>query len=162
PDTTVEQQFPSFAQTEAGKSAYFVIRTAEKEPELVQAALGRLLSDAQAKSLLRRTYIDFTGNVEDRLGQINFFDQDPNDPNFKRSEHRTTGSPLFIKSLLTKELLRSFGITDKRDLPGFDVRGEGTSTPDGQYQTLTIKLEKTPTAEQRAAFENALRSTVTS
>ncbi|MFO0967583.1 MAG: protein translocase subunit SecF, partial [Gemmataceae bacterium] len=163
-DTTVEQQFPSFAKAEPGKSAYFVVRTSEKEPELVQAALDRLLRDKKGATLLRRTYIEATPKLADRTIKIEFFDKNPDD--FKGPEgrvelekkHRADGSPLFIKSLFSKELMIELGLTDKRDLPAFEVRGEGTATPDGQYHTLVIKLEKKPD-EDAAKIETALQKT---
>ena len=53
PDVSVEQMFlstdPSFND---GKSRYFTIRTTEKQPELVQASLDRLLRNQEGKSIL--------------------------------------------------------------------------------------------------------------
>src|SRR5262249_38869847 len=115
-DETVEQQFPSFAKAEPGKSAYFVIRTSEKEPELVQAALDRLLRDEKGETLLRRAYIEVTPKLADRTIKIEFFAKNPDE--FKSPEDRVklekdyqaSGSPLFIKSLFSKELMIELGL----------------------------------------------------
>lgn len=166
PDVTVEQQFPSFVKTEGDKSPFFVIRTTEREPELVQAALDRLLRDENNGSLLKRSYIEWGGRPEERLVTIHFYEANPADytgeKRTKLEGMRAKGSPMFFKSLFTKELLKAFGTTDKTKLPDFDVRGEGPSSAESTYETLTVKFEKIPTVESghRDAIQAALDNTV--
>jgi SecD/SecF fusion protein len=52
PDVSVEQMFLSGESYSEGKSRYFTIRTTEKQAELVQASLDRLLRDENGKSLM--------------------------------------------------------------------------------------------------------------
>jgi SecD/SecF fusion protein len=53
PDLSVEQIFLQSDVAESGASRYFTVRTTEKEPELVQISIDRLLSD-NGKSLLQK------------------------------------------------------------------------------------------------------------
>jgi len=165
-DVAVEQQFPSFAEVQGDKSAYFVIRTTEKEPELVQAALDRLLREENGVTLLKRSYIEADFRPEDRMVLVSFFDKDPEEFKDNRikllTDHRASGSPLFFKSLFTKELLKAFGVSDRSKLPPFDVRGEGASTSDGSYHSLSLKFEKAPDLKDRDRIETAIVNTVAS
>ncbi|MDY3558683.1 protein translocase subunit SecD [Gemmata sp. JC673] len=52
PDVSVEQMFLSGEKYEMGKSRYFTIRTTEKQRDLVQAALDRLLVSDKGQSIL--------------------------------------------------------------------------------------------------------------
>jgi SecD/SecF fusion protein len=55
PDSSVELIFPSFDKEEdSSKSKYFNVRTTEREPELVQASLDRLLRDDNGVPLLKK------------------------------------------------------------------------------------------------------------
>jgi SecD/SecF fusion protein len=55
PDWSVELIFPSFDKEEdPSKSKYFNVRTTEREPELVQASLDRLLRDDKGDALLKK------------------------------------------------------------------------------------------------------------
>lgn len=52
PDFSIEQVYLTGDKTDGGKSRSFTIRTTEKEKEIVQVALDRLLRDGENKSLL--------------------------------------------------------------------------------------------------------------
>src|SRR5262249_14293719 len=57
PDSSVEQIFLSTEPAEGGKSRYFTIRTSEKEADLVQVSIDRLMSQDGA-SLLRNIKLE--------------------------------------------------------------------------------------------------------
>ncbi|AWM41073.1 bifunctional preprotein translocase subunit SecD/SecF [Gemmata obscuriglobus] len=52
PDVSVEQMFISGQQFEMGKSRYFTIRTTEKQRDLVQTSLNRLLVNEKGDSIM--------------------------------------------------------------------------------------------------------------
>src|SRR5581483_6869772 len=60
-DWSVEQTFVTGGEeaqpAESGKSRYFTVRTTEREPELVQVMINRLLVDDNGQSLLQKTTI---------------------------------------------------------------------------------------------------------
>src|SRR5262249_7196804 len=62
PDWSVEQIFTS--DSSGDKSKFFTIRTTEKEPELVQAAVDRLFRDDAGKSMLPQTELTVTRTPE--------------------------------------------------------------------------------------------------
>ena len=122
-----------------GKSRNFVVRTIEKEPELVQACLDQLFSE-KGKDLLAKVYARYT-KLDNRESKLTFY-QTPEDAK-KGDKPTATASPSFVKSLFSRELHRAFGITDdKTPLSslglGFEVVTEGSSDPDGKYTVMKI------------------------
>ncbi len=158
PDHSVEQIFSSvFKETEPGKSPLFNVRTSEKEPELVQAVLDRLLMEKNAQgrweSLLRKVEMTYDRNLlkKGRETKLNFAVR-VRDEQGERVEPYPA-SPSFVRTLLNRELLRAFAdrevegsaaqfIRDIRDLPfQIELTGEGEAR-EGRFTTM--KLTFTP------------------
>src|SRR5262249_20548090 len=184
PDPPVEQTFPSFDKAPAGKSHFFTVRTTEKETELVQAVIERLMYDAEGSPLLQKVYMRYEPVARDGT-RLHFYDEPPppgysiqkdlDNPN--RSErfmvtHGAYASPSFVKTLLVRELMRepSFVEVNKADKTEklkfvVDVAGEGSSH-EGRFTTLKVtiawpeKWDKTePISERIAKVQKALERT---
>jgi SecD/SecF fusion protein len=141
------------------ESRNFGIRTTEKEAELVQACLDQLLRDQSGK-LLKIVFAS-TDKLEGRDLRMRFFSQKP--ATGGKQEPDATASPVFVKSLLNRELRREFGITDeKASLPNqlaFEVNGEGNSDSDGKYSVMKISFGADLKDEDRAKVEKAIKAT---
>jgi SecD/SecF fusion protein len=182
PDPSVEMIFPS-RQTDAppNHSRYFNVRSSEREPELIQAALDRLLSEKQGnerKPLLNKLYMHVEP-VGDRGTRLWFYSQNPpakfdpvanEDLLIKEREtkqaERTAfqavdASPSFVKTLFTRELFAQFGVKETKDLPfRYDVAGEGESN-EGRSTILRLSFSPPLTKQQLAKVRAALASTET-
>src|SRR5262249_22726993 len=68
PDVSIEQNFPGNETFTDNKSTHFTVRTSEKEQEIVQTVLERLLRD-KSGVILEKTYVkaDPLGNREAKL-----------------------------------------------------------------------------------------------
>lgn len=130
-------------ELDKGLSRNFVIRTTEKEAELVQACLDELLRDNEGKQLLAKIYArrdrETPGGLDPKGMEVrlSFF----NTPQEAANPEKTpdaTASPSFVKSLLNRELRRVFDITDEKKLLPFlfEVTGEGNNDSDGKYYVL--------------------------
>jgi SecD/SecF fusion protein len=172
PDMSVEQIFVTEErQGKAGKkkidpdkSYYFNVRTSEKEPELVQAALDQLLQEKKGDKwheLLKKVNMDLT---EDRLDgtrevRLAFASPDP-DQGGKYVPHYA--SPSFVRTLFTRELLDQFKKKETRELDfQYDLTTEG-QTKEGR--ATQMRLAFTPhgsnlTADQIAKIRAALAIT---
>ncbi|MCC6417582.1 MAG: protein translocase subunit SecD [Gemmataceae bacterium] len=167
PDVSVEQIFSTtFKETEPGKSPLFNVRTSEKEPDLVQTSLDRLLQvevKGQWQPLLRKVVMAYDREELLRTGRettLTFKDASTGKPIF--------ASPSFVRTLLNRELLKAFGeregkgIHELRDLPfQVELTGEGR-TNEGRFETM--KLTFTPTSgtldeETRTRINKALEET---
>ncbi len=184
PDPSVEQLFPSYEKPpQHDVSRYFNIRTSEKEPELVQAALDRLLrgkkrdwtegskdfgKEVGAVVPLMEKIFMFYEPLAATGTRLRFFEREPpKDFNpaveaQKEEKQRfpaSFASPSFIRTLLTRELLVAFDQKDKKDLPfHFDLIGEG-KTKEGSYQVMRLKFSDPVKGAQRAKVEDALKRT---
>jgi SecD/SecF fusion protein len=158
PDVSVELFYPSFQEAgESGKSRYFTARTSEKEVDLVAAMLDRLLRNPSGTPLLSKVYLEYTP-VENRETKLTFFGPETKDG--KRANEE--GSPIFVKSLLTRELKQALGLADTAQLPfTIEILGEGTPTDDGKYHALKVTFgpEMMLNETRKAAVEQALRQT---
>lgn len=167
PDASVEQVFLGEDLLEGAKkttaaevnlSRNFTVRTSEKESELVQAALDRLLRDEKTGKELMKKIGMKVDKISDREARLLFFaSNDPAKPD--------AASPGFVKSLFQRELLKAFGVKDKtmlpKDLPSFDLFGEGKSTPDGHYSVMRIKFETKVPPEHAKRIDKAIANTST-
>jgi SecD/SecF fusion protein len=168
-DISIEQLFPSFdPQPEPDKSRYFTVRTSEKEPELVQAGLDRLLRNEQtgeallARIFLRAEPLGPTGT------RIHFYEKEPAkgfDPvadlrkKEKDQQPPAYASPSFVKTLLTRELVKAFDKKEKDDLTfQFDLLGEGKSQ-EGRFRVLHLKFSEPLKGQQLANVQKALERT---
>lgn len=167
PDVSVEMIFPSqHREADPSKTKFFNIRTTEKEMELVQATLDRLLSTEQGgqlQSLLRKRFMAVAPLRP--TGTTLFFYQKQPPANFRAQEDeklaadtelgREIAPPSFVKSLFDRLLLREFAEADKGDSKKFDraslpfiyeMNGEGNSDQ-GRYHQ--IKLTFTPALDSK-------------
>jgi SecD/SecF fusion protein len=133
PDVSVELYYPSFEEAEENKSRYFNVRTSEKEPDIVQAVLDRLLRD-EGRPLMKKVYMKAKQTTA-KAFELQFY----SDENNKEPD---AGSLSFVKSLFQRELLRSYVKKDKNELPfQYDITGEGKTTADGKNSVMTLKFE---------------------
>ncbi len=117
PDWAVEQIFIGTEDDGSGRSSYFTVRTTEKEADLVQAMLDRLLQKedkGEWKPLLKKVHMTYDEAKLLEKGQetrIKFFastaDGGIDDKN------PTAASPSFITTLLTRQLRTAFDIGDR-------------------------------------------------
>jgi len=144
-----------------GLSRNFMIRTTEKEPELVQTCLDQLLRDGD-KQLLQKIYAQ-AGKLNPATREVRMaFYQNPPDPTAKEAKPDATAAPSFVKSLLNRELRRAMELKDdKVPLPFvFEVNGEGYSDSDGKYQELKVAFGNDLKDEHIPKLELALKETV--
>jgi SecD/SecF fusion protein len=99
----------------AGTSRFFTIRTTEREPELVQVMVNRLLVDQNGESLQEKITLDKV-DVSKNRATLRFSEP---------------ASPGYLKLLLAQ------AFQDKQLQPVFDLQGEGAST-EGRYQTMVL------------------------
>jgi SecD/SecF fusion protein len=133
PDWSVEQIFLSTEPSEGGKSRYFTIRTSEKEPDLVQVTIDRLLRenrDGQWVSLLEKIDIAKAEPVKGKEAREEVL------------TFNKPASPGQVKMLLEREF-RALGIEDSQPA---EVHGEGHSH-EGRYEQMRVDLSD-PVAAQ--------------
>jgi SecD/SecF fusion protein len=134
PDTSVEQIFLTSEPSEGGKSRFFNVRTSEKEQDLVQVTLDRLLQTEQG-SLLKKTELEsFTVKGKDAM--LDFTDY---------------ASPGHVKMLLEREA-RAQGFKEEQP---FEVYGEGKSE-EGRFLKMGVTLTS-PSPVHLAKFEPILQ-----
>ncbi len=108
PDPSVELVFTTFAAEDTAKgdeSNQFVVRTSEKEVELVQASLDKLLRE-NGKPLLKKIVVE-ADPLENRETRLHFYDEATFDKVGPTKEARVGGSPAFVKTLLCARSTRS-------------------------------------------------------
>lgn len=134
PDLSVEQNFLSDATGD--KSRYFTVRTTEKEPELVQAAIYRLFRDEKNNSLLARNELVVTPVAE------------PDDPKrftwtFKFVDPATKeeqyASEAYIRTLLDRAFASKFAELGIKVLEPYRLQGIG-EPKDGRYAEMKLTL----------------------
>jgi SecD/SecF fusion protein len=157
PDVSIEQSFPSAlgAKYEANKTPHFTVRTSEKETEIVQTVLDRLLRQADGTPLLKKVYLK-ADPLTTRETRLRFSDD-------KAGTVPDVASPSFVKALFFRELLSQFKIDpkDKKELPViFEVTGEGSAAPDGRYPILRVRFDSELKPEQKEKVEAALTKLV--
>lgn len=155
PDVSIEQSFPS--QTDyskhPGKTPHFTVRTSEKETEVVQTVLDRLLREKDTSPLLKKVYLK-TDPLTNRDTRLRFFDDKGNEDD---------ASPGFVKALLTRELFKQFKVDpkDKKALPVvFEVTGEGTGSADGRYKVIRVRFDTDLKTDQKDKVQAALTELV--
>lgn len=132
PDVSVELYYPSAREGERPRT-YFNARTSEKEPDLVQAMLDRLLQ-ADGQPLMKKVYMK-AAPMTAKAYKLSFYAD---------SEHTQpdAGSLSFVKSLFQRELLRAYGMKEKTELPfQYDIVGSGKTTEDGKHHEMHLKFE---------------------
>jgi SecD/SecF fusion protein len=118
--------------------------------------LDQRLRTADGEPLMKKVYMSWKQDTN-KSYRLEFWAAPPQDG--ETAEH-DAGSVTFIKSLFQRELLRSFGVSEKKDLPfQYDIVGEGRTTEDGKNQKMMLKFETAPTESQRAKVEEVLATT---
>src|SRR5262249_39468473 len=162
PDWSVEQIFlsdketrvkdPKTGEDDPDRSFFFNVRTSEREPEIVQATLDRLLQvkdpdTGQWDELLKKVIMDYDKIPEgSRDTKLRFKEADTGKKYF--------ASLSFVKTLLARELLRPEGYDKKHtlELPfQIDLVGEG-EVKEGRYQVA--KLTFVATGDRRLTKED--------
>jgi SecD/SecF fusion protein len=122
PDSSVEQTFVTTgdkagAPQEAG-SRFFTVRTTEREPDLVQVMVNRLLVDDKDNSLLEKIALDKV-KVDKNRATLSFSEP---------------ASPGYLKALIAQSF-------EAEGLGGtiFDLVGDGAGQ-DGRFQTMLLDL----------------------
>lgn len=175
-DPSVEQIFlstykPNDPNYDPNTTPYFKIRTSEKETDIVQTTLDRLVR-AKGKgdhyvSLMRRVAM-WAAPLGEKGTRLYFYDKEPPknfDPNTEYSKKESErapmayASPSFIKTLFTHELRDVFDKKEGEELPvAFSIEGEGKSK-DGRYQSMFLKFYNDLKPEQVEKVETALAET---
>jgi SecD/SecF fusion protein len=146
------------AEINANKSRNFVMRTTEKEPELVQVAVDQLMRD-DGQPLLDKVFAHHD-KYENRETRFRFYKTEAEAKT--AGQPTATASPSFLRSLLNRELRRSFGIkNDKAPLPFvFEVIPEGKSDAEGKFQVMKISFEQGLKEEDFGKVNEALNASV--
>jgi SecD/SecF fusion protein len=148
PDPAVELIFTNQFGTE-DSSNQFVVRTTEKEVELVQAALDGLLRE-NGKSLLKRISAE-ADPFEKRETRLHFYDE---------NHQPAGGSPSYVKTLIARELHKRLNIPSDKALPFIvEVTGEGASNLDESYNVVKIAFTDLKDS-QVPAVKEAINDTV--
>ncbi len=156
PDVSIEQSFPSSTDytkfADPTSTPHFTIRTSERETEIVQTVLDRLLREGNS-ALLKKVYLQYDP-LTARETRLRFFD-DPERIN------KDVALPGFVKGIFTRELMEQFGVKDKKDLPiSFELFGDSGVAPDGRYSVIRIRFENDLKPAQKAHVEAALTKLV--
>lgn len=197
PDFSVEQLFPGSldpALVAENRSPYFTVRTSEREAELVQIAVDRLLSVEQGNKLvpLLKTKYLFRTPLSEKDTRLFFYQKNPEeyekltgdkfDPTKDQERPERTAadkdapwtkedmkkyawpkeyaSPSFFKTLLLRQLNKTFEVAEKTTLPfKVDLTGEGRTNQEGRYQALKVVFEPPLTASQKEKVDQALQQT---
>lgn len=163
-DWSVEQVFLSGArENNPDTTRFFTVRTSEKETELVQLLLDRLLrveKDGQMVSLLEKIPLRLeTDKLHGKGHEARFIVPQPEQ---KPGEETKTvdASPSFIRTLLVKELHRAFQVDEKAKLHfGVDLVGEGTGR-EGRFSRMKVSFQGELTKVDLEKIKNAMERTV--
>jgi SecD/SecF fusion protein len=142
PDVSVIQTFvKSDEQAGAGNaSRFFTIRTTEKEPDLVQVMVDRLLVDDKGQPLQEKITLDKVDTTDkSRVMTLHF---------------SRPASPGYLK-LLFAQAFEADGLK-----PAFDLEGQGRDE-DGRYQTMRLNLtgsDNVDPAKLKAVLESVKKS----
>jgi SecD/SecF fusion protein len=124
PDASVEQIFLSGESYSQGKSRYFTVRTTERQRDLVQVSLDRLLSDDKGNPLMDKTSMT-VGAIAGPIVDLTF--DKPTSPNY-------------VKDLLQLEFASENAI--EGDVP-FLLTGVGEPV-DGRFKVMRLDVSKNP------------------
>jgi len=136
PDWSVEQTFVSTEPNAGGASRFFTIRSTEKEADLVQVAVNRLLHKPDGQPLLKKITLD-DFKIDRNKATLTFSD---------------AASPGYLKLLLNREF-EARGIVETQP---FELRGEGKGT-EGRYKTMAVEVSS-PRVDAKA-LEDILKQT---
>ena len=125
PDVSVEQVFlsdePNYGE---GRSRHFTVRTTEKQKELVQVSLDRLLRNDKGESLIAGATMSYP---------------EPTGPVVELTFSKPT-SPSYMKDLLQRTFINpKHGAAEAATT--FELTGVGEAT-DGRYRTMRLDVSK--------------------
>jgi SecD/SecF fusion protein len=144
PDWSVEQIFVSGdAEAKPGQSRFFTVRSTEKESDLVQVAVSRLLAeekDGKLDSLLKSSELD-KYDVKGRIVTLEF---------------KEGASPAYLKSFLERQFKQN-GFGEQ----AFDLRGEGRSD-NNRFKTMVLEITTAnfDPVRDRAKLDQILQQTL--
>jgi SecD/SecF fusion protein len=170
-DVSLEQIFLSGDKIDPNKPASaslrFTIRTSEKEPRLLQASLLRLLRNSKGDSLLelvtpqKEEVRRETGTRTETLVYFQYGGgKDPKKRSELQEADRAYALIGYFKTMLTRHLMEALDITDKNNLPSFEVVPEGEGKEDRSYHAMRIRFEKELSPEEYQKFQTALDNTI--
>ena len=126
PDLSIEQNFLSGETGDA--SRFFTIRTTEKEPELVQAAIDRLFKDDQRNSMLAQINLDVV-KLSNDAWMLKFAE---------KGEVRYA-SEAFVRTLLEREF-RAAIPAHLAGVEPFQLQTDEKNMKDGRFSEMTLLL----------------------
>lgn len=119
PDWSVVQTFLSSESNAEGASRIFTVSTTEKEPELAQVAINRLLVNDKGESLQMKITLD-KFEVNGHSATLHF---------------SAPASPAYIPSLV----MQAYEALGGKDKPVFVVQGEGEGH-DSRFKSMTLEV----------------------
>jgi SecD/SecF fusion protein len=164
PDPSIEQLLPSSDKTaetdQTPGSRYFTVRTTEKETELVQAQLDRLLrekgKDGKWQELMLKEALEYDlAPLEAKGKEVKLtFTQ------FDDRSKPADASPSFVTMLLKRELEKAFGVKSVQELPfQIELVGVGRGNGDGQFDKMKLAFTPDLKSDQVAKVKTALERT---
>ncbi len=128
PDLVIEQNFLS---GETGDTTrYFTLRTTEKEPELIQAAVDRLFKDDQGNQMLAQIYLHVK-QLNNDSWSLTFTDSKAEGGEMRYA------SEAFIRTLLEREF-RAVIPPDLASVEPFQLQTDEKNMKDGRYSEMTV------------------------
>lgn len=137
PDVSVEQVFLTGEKFDGGGSKSFTLRTTEREPELVQVILDRLLRDPSGKPLIAATTMT-VGPLNDKTVELTF--SEPTSVNYVASLLKRQFRLEFHEPL-TGTPFSLTGITEG------DAAAIQTQKSSGKYKRMLLDIAKNTTFE---------------
>ena len=125
PDASVEQIFLSGESYSQGKSRYFTVRTTERQRDIVQISLDRLLNDDKVGPLMDKTTMTI-GAVTGPIVDLTF--DKPTSPNYTRD-------------LLHREFASENAIEGDSS---FLLTGVGEPDKEGRFKSMKLDVSKNP------------------
>ena len=129
PDMAIEQNFLS-GET-GSKSRFFTLRTTEKEPELVGAAVDRLFKDDKGASLLAQIYLHSI-RVNEDTWLLKFTNQE------QEGGEERFASEAFIRTLLEREFRLAVNNVSAVELFQLQPNEAEGKVKDGRYSEMTL------------------------
>ena len=138
PDYSVEQVYlqPQDSDLPSGQSKSFLVRTTEKEPDLVQVMLDRLLRGADGQPLLLTTKLT-DRSVNGPVAELSF------------DRHAAPG---YLRSFILRELRLANRMPLVGGTPAVEVTGVASGSPEevreqiqsGRYPTIRVSVANNP------------------
>ena len=162
PEPSVELLYNSSKDPEINKeiseglNRNFMLRTTEKEPELVQTCLDQVLRDKDKKQLLLTVFAHASDpDPKNNDVRIRFYLKEP-DPSKELGPADAWAAPSFVKSLLHRELRRSSRLAGQREEHHQQRRATVLVVRLTWYVLRSAHLERTKGSSQSTHLQNRL------